>query len=291
VCKNGWENCEQFSKPAIGSTHTLRLELSTTDEDQTRVKAYLNGTLVVDVVDKKSTSAETKQCGDFGLATYDSDVVSYKIKDYTGAPPKTIPVDVEFEVAGETEASFTEDKQTAFINAIAEALGIDASLITLTLGLKANPIARRLVDAPALLITITIAMEPNKMVEEVEKLESPALVTAIAESAQISVTFQAFKPAKMSGGGASPLCARCKWENNRIVVEHFINAQKHGEKGLQHKCYHLGDICKCKCMADAFPEDSYREGNALLGRYITPGPKYGTPGLNWDGVTDVDAGN
>merc|ERR1711865_390274 len=96
-CKNckckSWDNCEQFTKPVIGSTHNLRLELSTTDNDRTHVKAYLNDTLVIDVVDEEhrrykrwmgtAPTAETNMCGDFGLATYDSDVVSYKIKDYT----------------------------------------------------------------------------------------------------------------------------------------------------------------------------------------------------------------
>jgi len=203
----------------------------------------------------------------------------------------TIPVDVEFEVAGETEETFTEDKQTAFINAISAELGIDASLITLTVGVKPNPIARRLVEGDALLITITITLKAEQISAKVEKLESPALVATIAASTGITATFEAFKPAKTEGG-VSPLCARCKWENNRIVVEHFINAQKHGEKGLQHKCYHLGDKCVCKCKAAAFSDGTYREGNKVLGR-ITPGPKYGTPGLNWDNVADnsFDFGN
>merc|ERR1711865_238796 len=70
-------------------------DVPVTGEDRTHVKAYLNGTLVADVVDEEhhrhkrylsggGPSDETNMCGDFGLATYDSDVVSYKIKDYTG---------------------------------------------------------------------------------------------------------------------------------------------------------------------------------------------------------------
>jgi len=265
-CKNckckSWDNCEQFTKPVIGSTHNLRLELSTTDNDRTHVKAYLNGTLVIDVVDEEhrrykrwmgtAPSEDTNMCGDFGLATYDSDVVSYKIKDYTGyvAAPTTIPVDVEMTVAGETEESFTQDKQTTLIESIAAQLGIDASLISIKIGRKSNPIARRL-SGSELLITVTIAMEVEKVTEEVEKLESPAFKEAVATATGITTTFQAFKPAKTESG-VTPLCARCKWDGTRIHVEHFINAQKHGEKGLQHKCYHADGKCTCKCKATPF---------------------------------------
>merc|ERR1719162_772694 len=267
-CKSGWEGCTQFTKPVIGSTHNLRLELSTvkgrvTGEDRTHVKAYLNGTLVADVVDEEhhrhkrylsgtAPSEDTNMCGDFGLATYDSDVVSYKIKDYTGyvAAPTTIPVDVEMTVAGETEESFTQDKQTTLIESIAAQLGIDASLISIKIGRKSNPIARRL-SGSELLITVTIAMEVEKVTEEVEKLESPAFKEAVATATGITTTFQAFKPAKTESG-VTPLCARCKWDGTRIHVEHFINAQKHGEKGLQHKCYHIAGKCTCKCKAAPF---------------------------------------
>jgi len=198
-----------------------------------------------------------------------------------GNEAPTIPIDVEFKVSGETEESFTEDKQTAFINTIATELGINANHVTITIGVKANPVARRLSDDD-LLVTVTIALEPENIAVEIEKLESPALIATIAANAQLTVTFEALKPAKINDA-VSPLCARCKWHNNAIKVEHFINAQKHGEKGLRHKCYHLGNKCICKCKGTAFAENTYRDGNAVLGR-ITPGPQYGTPGLNWDGV-------
>jgi len=162
----------------------------------------------------------------------------------------TIPVDVEMTVAGETEESFTQDKQTTLIESIAAQLGIDASLISIKIGRQSNPIARRL-SGSELLITVTIAMEPEKVTEDVETLESPAFKEAVATATGITTTFQAFKPAK-TDSGVTPLCARCKWDGTRIHVEHFINAQKHGEKGLQHKCYHIAGKCTCKCKATPF---------------------------------------
>merc|ERR1712028_286080 len=94
--------------------------------------------------------------------------------------------------------------------------------VKITVGAKANPVSRRLVVA------------------EVEKLESEAFAKATG------ATFLQFKPTK-GANGVSKMCATCKWDGKKIIVTHYINAQKHGEKGLQHKCYHDGDTCKCVC--------------------------------------------
>jgi hypothetical protein len=310
-CKSGWEGCTQFTKPVIGSTHNLRLELSTvkgrvTGEDRTHVKAYLNGTLVADVVDEEhhrhkrylsggGPSDETNMCGDFGLATYDSDVVSYKIKDYTGyvkdTPVACIgeygdysectkscasgtktrafavitpaafggaecavkdghsdtatcnadvpcpePVDVEMTI-NETPESFTEDKKTALIAKIAKQLGLNVEDVEITVGAKANPVGdRRLMQASQLLITVTIKVLAAEVGAEVEKLESKEFRKATG------CKFQQFKPSH-----GSVICATCKWDGHHIKVTHYINAQKNGEKGLQHKCFHKGGVCKCVC--------------------------------------------
>jgi len=193
-----------------------------------------------------------------------------------------VPVDVEM-IVNESVESFTETKQQNMIDAMASQLGIDASRITLTVGVKANPIgntpSRRL--TAGLLVTFTIEVLPSKVVEEIEKLESVSFAEAILEETQITATFQQFKPAKIEGE-VSSICATCEWKNARIVVTHYINAQTHGTQGLQHRCYHVGDKCKCKCATVQFTAP-YRDGEALNGRLTPNGPSYGTPGLNWDG--------
>jgi hypothetical protein len=92
-CTGSWDTCTQFQKPVVGAAHTLRMEISQTASGFNHIKAYLNGTMVADKIDQPNRwgswigtapSAQTNMCGDFGLATYDSDVVKYKIKDYTG---------------------------------------------------------------------------------------------------------------------------------------------------------------------------------------------------------------
>jgi len=188
-CKNckckSWDNCEQFTKPVIGSTHNLRLELSTTDNDRTHVKAYLNGTLVIDVVDEEhrrykrwmgtAPSEDTNMCGDFGLATYDSDVVSYKIKDYTGyvaAPvgPIAEPVQVQL-VINETPETFTEDKKAALESTIAADLGLSADEVTVTL---ASSTARRLAQQQSMMVIVTFKIKPSQAAATIAALESPA---------------------------------------------------------------------------------------------------------------------
>jgi hypothetical protein len=273
VC-DSFVDCTQFTQPQIGSTHNLRMELDTTENDRTHVKAYLNGTLVADVIDqehhrhgwwKGQPSAETNMCGDFGLATYDSDVVSYKIKDYTGyvAPPpveEKESIDVEMTITGETVETFTEVKQLALRDQIALELGLAPADVIITVGSKPNPISRRLMAATDLVITVTIRIKPEKASEEIEKFESTTFTDNIAAATGITTVFSAFKPAQ-----GSAICATCKWINHRIVVTHYINAQEHGEKGLKHKCYHNGSECKCVCANDisAIP---YKNGEAKVGR-------------------------
>merc|ERR1711865_1124331 len=126
----------------------------------------------------------------------------------------TEEVDIEMEI-DETEESFTEDKKEAFRDQIA---------------------------AGKLLITVTIKVKPSQATEEVAKLESPTFAKAIAKATGIKATFKAFKPAH-----GSSICATCKWDGHHIEVTHYLNAQKHGESGLQHKCYHDGSKCKCVC--------------------------------------------
>jgi len=255
-CKGSWDTCEQFSKPEIGSTHNMRLEIATTDKGYNHVKAFLNGTLVVDKIDQPnrgrwthglSPSAETNMCGDFGLATYDSDVVAYKIKNYTGYVPPVKgpakePVDIELELAGETVESFTKTKQLNLRDNIAKQLGLNPEDVTITVGTKPNKIARRLISTDSLVITVTIKVQPAKATTEIEKLESPAFTKAIAAATGITTTFKQFKPAH-----GSSICATCEWDGHKIRVIHYINAQKHGEKGLQHKCYHEAGKCTCAC--------------------------------------------
>merc|ERR1719157_253998 len=139
------------------------------------------------------------------------------------------PVDVEMTI-NETPESFTEDKKTALIAKIAKQLGLNVEDVEITVG------DRRLMQASQLLITVTIKVLAAEVGAEVEKLESKEFRKATG------CKFQQFKPSH-----GSVICATCKWDGHHIKVTHYINAQKHGEKGLQHKCYHKGGVCKCVC--------------------------------------------
>jgi len=153
-------------------------------------------------------------------------------------------VDVEMTIS-ETKESFTEDKKTALKDEIAKALGLSSDEVTITVGAKVNKVSRRLIGATTtgLLITVTINVLPSKVTEEVDKIASPTFATNVATATGITPTFKAFKPAH-----GSSICATCVWDGSKIQVVHYINAQKHGEKGLQHKCYHEAGKCKCECQ-------------------------------------------
>ena len=79
-----------------GDAHNMRMEMSTASNGLPRIKCFLNGTLVQDITDGQGRqfngnqpTRRNKACGDFGLATIDSDVVSFKVNGYTGqSPPK-----------------------------------------------------------------------------------------------------------------------------------------------------------------------------------------------------------
>jgi len=148
-------------------------------------------------------------------------------------------VDIEMSIP-ETKESFTEAKQEALAEKIAKQLNLNVEDVKITVGAKANPVSRRLVEAAGLTITVSIKVLASQVVAEVEKLESEAFAKATG------ATFLQFKPTK-GANGVSKMCATCKWDGKKIIVTHYINAQKHGEKGLQHKCYHDGDTCKCVC--------------------------------------------
>jgi len=155
-------------------------------------------------------------------------------------------VDVEMTI-DETKESFTNDKKTTLREEIAKELGLSVDDVEITVGAKVNKVSRRLIGAKTgILITVTIKVQPSVAAAEVEKLASPAFATKIAAATGITTTFKAFKPAH-----GSSICATCQWDGTKIHVTHYINAQKHGEKGLQHKCYHTGGKdgkCKCECM-------------------------------------------
>jgi len=152
-------------------------------------------------------------------------------------------VDVEMVIA-ETKESFTEDKKESLRDEIAKELGLRPDEIIITVGVKANKVSRRLIGAGELLITVTIkGVLPTEFTKEIETLASPTFATKVAAATGITATFKAFKPAH-----GSSICATCEWDGTKIHVTHYINAQKHGEKGLQHKCYHESGTCKCECM-------------------------------------------
>jgi hypothetical protein len=199
------------------------------------------------------------------------------------------PVDVELTVA-ETVESFTPAKQASLIAQVAAQLGVDPSAITIQVGRKANPVTNSPYDrrlSEGLLVTFTIEVLPSQVAQEIEKLESPSFAVATG------ATFKQFKPV-----AGSTICATCKWIEDTsatgagyVKVTHFTNSQGTNEQGLQHKCYHADGACTCKCDESAFtPENSsfFRDGAALNGRITTNGPAYGTGGLNWDGLLDVD---
>jgi len=150
-------------------------------------------------------------------------------------------VDVEMTIS-ETKESFTEDKKVALKDEIAKELGLTSDEVTITVGAKVNKVSRRLIES-GLLITVTINVLPSKVTEEVDTLSSPAFATKVASATGITPTFKAFKPAH-----GSSICATCVWDGTKVHVTHYINAQKHGEKGLQHKCYHADGKCQCECM-------------------------------------------
>jgi len=159
------------------------------------------------------------------------------------------PVDIEFSVA-ETEESFTAAKQEDFAQAVADKLGIDRSQVKLSIGVKKNPISRRLSEG--LIITITIEVFASEVFENLVTLESEEFSEQVATASGVTPTFEQLKPA-----AGSNICATCKWIDfgngtGKIEVIHYINSQKSGEKGLQHKCYHIGDVCKCICKETAF---------------------------------------
>jgi hypothetical protein len=102
TCKSP-AGCTQFQLQADGvlhhgAAHTLRLQITTDKDGHNNVQCRLNGTIVAEVVDKRSgrhkwfpTSSRSKgpgpktnQCGDFGLITKDEDVIGFKVTDYTG---------------------------------------------------------------------------------------------------------------------------------------------------------------------------------------------------------------
>lgn len=127
-------------------------------------------------------------------------------------------------------------------------------------------------------------------IEVLDTLESTTF-TAAAAAKGIAAEFEAFKPAKLPGA-VSTLCSTCKWTGAKVVVTHYTNSQEHGVGGngdaLQHKCFHIGGVCKCKCKEDKVTPWEFGHGHTsdtLNGR-LSPGPKYGTPGLNWDGSSD-----
>jgi len=165
----------------------------------------------------------------------------------TDCAPIECPEIVDLELAiDETIESFTQDKQDTLIQKIAKQLGVDTSSVSITVGQKANPISSRRLSE-ALLITVTISVLPSQVTDQIEKIESPSFAAATG------CTFVAFKPT-----AGSSMCATCKWIPNaangkgKIEVVHYINSQSHGEKGLQHKCYHLDGVCKCLCQDDTF---------------------------------------
>lgn len=188
-------------------------------------------------------------------------------------------VEVTDPITGETTEKLSPAKETSLKASIAAELGMSQDDIIITIGQIGNPIdgkrSRRLTTG--LLITITFKVPADKAVAIVETLEEPAFAEAVAKSTGVTVEFQQFKPA-----AGSSVCATCKYEpeTDRIRVTHYINSQKSGDKGLQHKCYHTADNrCVCKCQQTEFT-DEYRGGlplngpkNSEYGNKNTNGPK------------------
>jgi hypothetical protein len=175
----------------------------------------------------------------------------------------TEPIDVEMSVNPATIPLNSDGGYdfSALVQTIAAQLGVDPSAVSIQAGTQPNPISRRLTEIERLLITVTVNVLPSEVSEEIEKLESPSFATATG------ATFMELKPAH-----GSVICATCKWEAGKIEVTHYINAQGHGEQGLQHKCYHVGNKCKCQCRgpksrptADTWEQYSNQEWTTDLG--------------------------
>merc|ERR1712086_745028 len=160
------------------------------------------------------------------------------------APAPTESVDVEM-VIDETMESFTEDKKESLRDEIASELGLSADNVEITVGTKPNPRSSRRLITGGLLITVTIKIESSTLTEQVDTLASPVFAKKVAAATGIQTAFKAFKPK-----AGSKICATCKWDGTKVHVVHYTNAQKAGEKGLQHRCYHTsGGKCKCECMS------------------------------------------
>jgi hypothetical protein len=144
-------------------------------------------------------------------------------------------VDVEMTI-DETEESFTDTKKQSLINKIAKELGLKPEDIEINVGAKPNPVGRRLIEQGSLLITVTIKVLPSQVTTEIAKLEAPRFTKVTGAK------FLQFKPTH-----GSSMCATCKWDGKKIIVTHYVNAQKHGEATLAHKCWHDGAKCNCAC--------------------------------------------
>jgi len=143
--------------------------------------------------------------------------------------------DVDVEMTVDYTATEFKEHKDELTASIAASLGLSADDISIKIGTKKNPRdARRLSEG--LVITVTFRVPAAKVADIVEELEKPAFATATGAS------FLALKPAH-----GSSICATCKWDGTKIHVTHYLNAQKAGEKGLQHKCYHAEGRCKCTC--------------------------------------------
>merc|ERR1712070_823261 len=180
---------------------------------------------------------------------------------------------IEMEI-NETPESFTKAKKQKLREQIAKELGVSPEDVDITVGSKPNPISpRRLVAAGVMVITVTIKVKPTEAAKEIETLESPAFSKAVARATGIKPTFLAFKPSH-----GSMICATCKWDGYQVRVTHYLNAQKNGQSGLQHKCYHEKGVCKCAC--DTWNAD-FGVNHKLLYKRQFPGPNANTPGLGY----------
>jgi hypothetical protein len=191
--------------------------------------------------------------------------------------PTVCPEKIDIEMTiNETEESFTEtivgengqetSKLEQMRQEIATELGVAVELVRITIGQTANavqtsapsPASRRLSESSELLITVTIETLPATLTEKIAVLESEDFVQAVEEKVGITPVVEQVKP-----GHGSSICATCKWvpkggtkypayngtDEGSIVIQHMTNAQNTNEKSLQHKCYHDGSKCTCKCRA------------------------------------------
>jgi len=242
-CKSGWEGCTQFTKPEIGATHNLRLELSTvkgsvTGEDRTHIKAYLNGTLVADVVDEEhrrykrylsggGPSDETNICGDFGLATYDSDVVSYKVLDYTGYVPKPKVDQIKLEL--EVQPDYNE---MDLIKSIARELGVSADDVSITVS------GRRLIEA--LVVTVTVNVPKAKQAAVEAAAQQPDF-TAATGAVVVAISANG---APVKAVAKAQVCKRmsCSYDGKRTDIFGYSSSNEkwHCEKSGAKEC-----VCMC----------------------------------------------